>query len=558
MAPDQAVVDALRWPTARGARRPDRFVRRLLDVHAPARPTQRQRERVRPGLSAPASRSRSTAPAIRLPGPESCPPLRSIPPASTTSPRTTPAPARHARPAQPDDARVDGPEPRRPRSDAGRGDRVRGRPPVVPPGRRRDGGLLGTARRRSSVRRHSRLLDYPFHDGSNARVWIVATVAAGDDGTLLPAGTVFAPDEGLPDNEPTRPRGSAVARGTPTFEALHDVTLRAPPATRSASTRGATPGAVCRAAPRRPRCADRPQRWGWRAATCSCSRSSAAGGWADHQRRPGSPSRGPPGRGTRPRARPARRRSTSSTFAGSTRTRSRSRSRSVMGTVGREPWSTGNVVLADHGLTHADPPVLVPLDGPFRPSPVRGPVTQGGAVRPAVWRVTAPPALPSSRTSATRCRACGSTARACAGSRGATCSRAMVLPRTSCTSWRRTGAVGFASATTSTGAGRPSWSRSGAWLSGGHGPVGQRRARDPGPGRGHAAWRQGCPKPAAGRRRHRAGGDGTRPAPRAAGVPPPGARGHGGGLRGGWPSAIARSSARPRPGAGRAAGTRCT
>ena len=31
---------------------------------------------------------------------------------------------------------------------------------------------LGTARRRVSVRRHARLLDYPMHDGANARAWV--------------------------------------------------------------------------------------------------------------------------------------------------------------------------------------------------------------------------------------------------------------------------------------------------------------------------------------------------------------------------------------------------
>jgi hypothetical protein len=33
-------------------------------------------------------------------------------------------------------------------------------------------GYLGTARRRTSVRRHARMLDYAMHDGCNARVWI--------------------------------------------------------------------------------------------------------------------------------------------------------------------------------------------------------------------------------------------------------------------------------------------------------------------------------------------------------------------------------------------------
>src|SRR5437868_12824124 len=33
-------------------------------------------------------------------------------------------------------------------------------------------GYLSTARLRTSVRRHARLLDYPMHDGCNARVWV--------------------------------------------------------------------------------------------------------------------------------------------------------------------------------------------------------------------------------------------------------------------------------------------------------------------------------------------------------------------------------------------------
>jgi hypothetical protein len=37
---------------------------------------------------------------------------------------------------------------------------------------------LGTARRRTSVRRHARLVDYPMHDGRNARVWVQVCVEA--------------------------------------------------------------------------------------------------------------------------------------------------------------------------------------------------------------------------------------------------------------------------------------------------------------------------------------------------------------------------------------------
>ncbi|MCG8420283.1 MAG: putative baseplate assembly protein [Proteobacteria bacterium] len=56
---------------------------------------------------------------------------------------------------------------------------------------------LGTARRRISVRRHSRLLDYTLHEGNNARVWICLEVDEDfadppdgeDDLRLIPAGT---------------------------------------------------------------------------------------------------------------------------------------------------------------------------------------------------------------------------------------------------------------------------------------------------------------------------------------------------------------------------------
>ena len=53
---------------------------------------------------------------------------------------------------------------------------------------------LGTARRRTSVRRHARLVDYGVHDGSNARVWVQIAVSsdvttAPGDPPRLPAGT---------------------------------------------------------------------------------------------------------------------------------------------------------------------------------------------------------------------------------------------------------------------------------------------------------------------------------------------------------------------------------
>ncbi len=44
---------------------------------------------------------------------------------------------------------------------------------------------LGTARQRISVRRHTRLLDYAFHDGCNARTWVAFEVDAAADGLTL-------------------------------------------------------------------------------------------------------------------------------------------------------------------------------------------------------------------------------------------------------------------------------------------------------------------------------------------------------------------------------------
>lgn len=46
---------------------------------------------------------------------------------------------------------------------------------------------LGTARRRVSIRRHVRLVDYFLHNGSNARVWV--QVQVNSDQVLLPKGT---------------------------------------------------------------------------------------------------------------------------------------------------------------------------------------------------------------------------------------------------------------------------------------------------------------------------------------------------------------------------------
>src|SRR4030095_14228357 len=54
---------------------------------------------------------------------------------------------------------------------------------------------LDTARKRISVRRHARLVDYKLHEGCNARTWICLEV--GSELTLDPSETAFitAPDD---------------------------------------------------------------------------------------------------------------------------------------------------------------------------------------------------------------------------------------------------------------------------------------------------------------------------------------------------------------------------
>jgi hypothetical protein len=93
---------------------------------------------------------------------------------------------------------------------------------------------LGTARLRTSVRRHARLLDYPMHDGCNARVWVHLEAArlAGDDpaaGIPLPAGVQLftrVPGRGaLLDADPNE-MAAVMAAGPEVFETMHSAVLR--------------------------------------------------------------------------------------------------------------------------------------------------------------------------------------------------------------------------------------------------------------------------------------------------------------------------------------------
>lgn len=89
---------------------------------------------------------------------------------------------------------------------------------------------LGTARKRVSVRRHACLLDYPMHDGCNARTWVHLEVEAGGaaDGLTLPAGTPLLTQVNAPRGAfPPQQLAQALSAGAQVFETMHDLTLRA-------------------------------------------------------------------------------------------------------------------------------------------------------------------------------------------------------------------------------------------------------------------------------------------------------------------------------------------
>jgi len=94
---------------------------------------------------------------------------------------------------------------------------------------------LGTARKRVSIRRHCRLLDYPFHDGRNARTWVAFEIDEGADGRIVRGPR---PERRTPGalfitkvvDEPAAfvsEKGAALAlsEGAEPFEAMHDMVL---------------------------------------------------------------------------------------------------------------------------------------------------------------------------------------------------------------------------------------------------------------------------------------------------------------------------------------------
>jgi hypothetical protein len=87
---------------------------------------------------------------------------------------------------------------------------------------------LGTARRRVSLRRHALLVDYPMHDGCNARTWVHAAVSL--PLVQLTQGTTqfLTRCEGAPRviAPGTRALDEAMQRSPEVFAPLHDAALR--------------------------------------------------------------------------------------------------------------------------------------------------------------------------------------------------------------------------------------------------------------------------------------------------------------------------------------------
>jgi len=85
---------------------------------------------------------------------------------------------------------------------------------------------IGTARKRTSLRRHARLVDYRVHEGCNARVWVRLFV--NDDGVLFPRGTPLLtrapdmPERIAPASDQLR---DALASGALVFETVEDTLL---------------------------------------------------------------------------------------------------------------------------------------------------------------------------------------------------------------------------------------------------------------------------------------------------------------------------------------------
>lgn len=85
---------------------------------------------------------------------------------------------------------------------------------------------LGTARKRVSVRRHARLLDYRMHDGCNARTWIVLEIKTGEP-VMIPEKTKLltrVPGLGTTIDPNSDDYRQALARKPVVFETVYGIT----------------------------------------------------------------------------------------------------------------------------------------------------------------------------------------------------------------------------------------------------------------------------------------------------------------------------------------------
>ena len=80
---------------------------------------------------------------------------------------------------------------------------------------------LGTARRRTSVRRHARLVDYFMHDGVNARAWLVFETDADRGTALTPA---IRKSTAIVATSRNSPQVSLLDSSAIVFETMHDLT----------------------------------------------------------------------------------------------------------------------------------------------------------------------------------------------------------------------------------------------------------------------------------------------------------------------------------------------
>ena len=92
---------------------------------------------------------------------------------------------------------------------------------------------LGTARRRTSVRRHARLVDYSLHDGRNARAWVQVRVRSDITNLDLKKGKgqettkllTRLPGQPVVIPQKSSDYGQALAGRPQVFELMHDITL---------------------------------------------------------------------------------------------------------------------------------------------------------------------------------------------------------------------------------------------------------------------------------------------------------------------------------------------